>query len=222
MVDSRPHVDTSVTSGLAHEQPPGASSEFEVFIPDAYAGDRPTAIVLLLHPSGGNGATMASDFASDANTNGVILVAPSSQSYTWDRMVSGDYGPDVEEIDGALAWAFEHLNVDRAHVAIAGFSDGATYSVLLGLKNGDLFTHVMAFAECARIPDDLVGNPLIFIGHGTDDHVLPIADCSRELVPDLRERGYTVDYLEYPTPDADGHYVPEDISLQAFAWFTSH
>jgi hypothetical protein len=45
----------------------------------------------------------------------------------------------------------------------------------LGLINGDLFTHVMAFSPGFLVADRRDGRPAIFISHGTPDAILPFA-----------------------------------------------
>jgi len=74
-----------------------------------------------------------------------VIVAPDSRGRTWDA-IEGRMGPDVEFIDTALRSVFAHVRVNPARVAMAGFSDGASYALGLGLANGDLFSHVIAFS----------------------------------------------------------------------------
>ncbi len=51
----------------------------------------------------------------------------------------------------------------------------------------------------------------MFVSHGIDDPVLPVA-CSRRIVPRLRELGLEVDYHEF-----DGeHTVPDALVRDAF------
>ena len=87
----------------------------------------------------------------------------------------------------------------------------------LGLANGDLFTHLIAFAPGSIFtPAPPVGQPLIFIAHGTRDQVLPIDLTSRRMVPRLRGAGYSVTYREF-----DGvHAVPKPIAREALEWLT--
>jgi len=51
-------------------------------------------------------------------------------------------------------------------VAIQGFSDGASYALSLGLTNGDLFTHVIAFSPGFAAPAEQRGRPRIYVSHG--------------------------------------------------------
>jgi phospholipase/carboxylesterase len=89
-------------------------------------------------------------------------------------------------------------------VALGGFSDGASYALSLGLTNGDLFTHLIAFSPGFMAPGGEVGRPRCYVAHGTRDAVLPIDRCSRRLVPVLERAGYAVRYHEFDGP----HTVP--------------
>jgi hypothetical protein len=71
-----------------------------------------------------------------------------------------------------------------------GLSDGASYALSLGLLNGDLFTHVIAFSPGFVAKGTRRGNPQVFVSHGLRDQVLPIDRCSRRIVRDLRGDDY--------------------------------
>ena len=116
-----------------------------------------------------------------------------------------------------LAEVFQRLPVDLTRLAVGGFSDGASYAISLGLTNGDLFSHVLAFSPGFAAPARRRGRPRLFISHGTRDRVLPIDACSRRLVPELRQAGYQVRYREFQ----GGHAIPAAITRDAVAWFGS-
>src|SRR5205814_5771055 len=52
------------------------------------------------------------------------------------------------------------------------------------------------------------GRPRVFVSHGTADTVLPIDQCSRRIVPRLRQASYDVMYQEFEGP----HTVPPEIA----------
>ena len=87
---------------------------------------------------------------------GAILISPQSRTRTWDVIRDG-FGKDVESIDNALDSAFGTYNIDREHLAIGGFSDGASYALSLGLTNGQLFSHIIAFSPGFMVPGKKVG-----------------------------------------------------------------
>lgn len=186
-----------------------------VYVPGGYSADRPAGLVLLLHGAGGiaqHGIGLLQPLADEAN---LILVAPDSRGSTWDVIMS-DYGPDVSYIEQALSQTFDRYAVDPARIAVGGFSDGASYALSLGITNGDLFTHVIAFSPGFMAPTRQEGQPSIYISHGTRDEVLPIDRCSRRIVPQLQRLGYDVNYHEFDGP----HTVPGDIAREAVDWFT--
>jgi phospholipase/carboxylesterase len=145
---------------------------------------------------------------------GILLLAPASALQTWDMLYSG-YGPDVAAIDRALERTFDRSSVDPSHLAVGGFSDGASYALSLGITNGDLFSHIIAFSPGFMAPAAQRGAPHIFISHGTRDATLPIDTCSRTIVPQLERVGYDVLYREFDGP----HTVPPQISREAVRWF---
>ncbi len=171
----------------------------------------PWPLMMLLHGAGGAGRRVARLLAPAAESAGCLVVAPDSRARTWDA-VTGDFGPDVVYLSRVLAMA--RGAVDAGRVALAGFSDGATYALALGRANGDRFTHLLAFSPGFLIPVHEHGAPPIFVSHGRGDTVLPIATCSRRLVPALRRRGYSVSYREFD----GGHEVPPAVAGHAMSW----
>jgi predicted esterase len=169
----------------------------------------------MLHGAGGNAQHSLAPLVQLANATGLILLAPESRRQTWDVLLGG-YGPDIAFIDRALAQTFGRYAVDPARIAVEGFSDGASYALSIGITNGDLFTHVIAFSPGFMAPAAQVGAPRLFISHGVHDAVLPIARCSRRIVPEVDRAGYDVIYHEFDGP----HTVPPEIAREALAWFT--
>jgi phospholipase/carboxylesterase len=144
----------------------------------------------------------------------LMLLAPKSRGVTWD-IVQGGFGPDVAALDRLLERVFAAYPVEG--VAAAGFSDGASYALSLGLINGDLFDSVIAFSAGFIALGEPRGQPRLFVSHGTHDSVLPIGRTSRRGVPRLRASGYNVRYREF---DGD-HEVPPRIAREAVAWLVS-
>ena len=185
-----------------------------LYVPAGYHPDRPAPLALLLHGAAGQASHGLALLQPFADASGLILLAPESRRKTWDVILDA-YGPDIIFLDRALAQTFQRYAIDPAYVAIGGFSDGASYALSLGLTNGDLFTHVIAFSPGFIAPTRRQGSPHLFISHGTHDHVLPIEYCSRRIVPQLTRAGYDVRYREF-----DGaHTVPPEIAREAVAWF---
>ena len=131
-----------------------------------------------------------------AETLGLVLLAPDSRGGTWDA-INGTFLDDVQFIDRAFTHVFSRVRVDASRVRIVGFSDGGSYSLSVGMINGDLFSRVAAFSPGFIIQGPPTGKPKMFITHGTRDGVLPIDQASRLIVPQLRGAGYEVEYFEF-------------------------
>jgi len=185
-----------------------------IYVPAGYRADRPAPLVVMLHGAGGDAEQSISILRHAADARRMLVVALKSRGPTWDLLLE-DFGPDVAALDQALAWVFEHYAVDPELVAIGGFSDGASYALSLGLTNGALFKHVLAFSPGYAAPTVRQGTPRLFVSHGKRDSVLNIDACSRRLVPRLQKAGYEVLYREFDGP----HTVPGDITREAVEWF---
>jgi len=194
----------------------GAARDSYLYVPTAYRAERPAPLVLLLHGAGGHARKGLELLRSLADATGLILLAPASHEHTWDLLVGRRYGADATLIDRALEHTFSRYAVDPARLAIGGFSDGASYALSLGITNGDLFTHVIAFSPGFMAPAGHAGFPHVFISHGTRDRVLPMGRCSRRIVPELERGGYDVRYREFD----GGHTIPPEIASEAVGWFT--
>jgi predicted esterase len=176
----------------------------------------PYRLVVVLHGAGGTAEQAIAWLLPQVGADGLLLLAPQAAASTWDLIVDG-YGPDVQRLDSALAEVFRRFPVDPAGVAVAGFSDGASYALSLGVTNGDLFGAVLAFSPGFMVAMVSHGRPRIFVSHGTDDRVLPVDACSRRLVPALQQAGYPVAYGEFP----GGHEVPPEVAAEALGWWTA-
>jgi phospholipase/carboxylesterase len=194
----------------------GAARDSYLYVPTTYRMARPAPLALLLHGAGGHARQGLDLLRSLADAAGLLLLAPASRDRTWDLLVSRRYGPDLDLIDRALRQTFSRYAVAPERIAIGGFSDGASYALSLGITNGDLFTHVIAFSPGFMAPAGQIGSPRIFVSHGTRDAVLPIDRCSRRIAPELERSGYEVLYREFD----GGHTISPDIALEAVGWFT--
>jgi phospholipase/carboxylesterase len=188
-----------------------------LYVPKSYRADRPAPLGVMLHGAGGNARDALGPWRKLADEAGLLLLAPDSRGPTWDLVAEEGYGVDVAFIDRGLAYVFAHYAVDPGRVGLEGFSDGASYALSLGLTNGDLFTHVVAFSPGFLAPAASRGEPRLFISHGVKDEVLRIDPCSRRIVPRVEQAGYAVRYREFDGP----HTVPADIAREALDWFSA-
>jgi predicted esterase len=187
-----------------------------LYVPKSADVEGLAPLVVYLHGAGGSEQQGVKRLAGYADEFGFLLLSPASEGPTWDA-IRGGYGPDVRMIDQALRRTFAARRVDGRRIAVAGFSDGASYALGLGLLNGDLFGAILAFSPCfAPGGGQWTGRPRIFVSHGRGDTILPIASCSGRVVPVLKHSGYDVTYREFDGP----HTVPREIMDEAFRWFS--
>ncbi|HZP47756.1 MAG TPA: hypothetical protein VFB07_04445 [Vicinamibacterales bacterium] len=214
-LEARPveHATTTLTSGAIGLGTNGRDGAIQM--PSKPNGGA-LPLLLFLHGATQDGARMIRRVGPAADEAGVVLVCPDSRSGTWDA-IRGDFGEDVVHLDRVLRHVFSHVAVDPARLALGGFSDGATYALSLGLANGDLFPRVAAFSPGFVIPAAAHGHARFFVSHGRSDQILPIDQCSRVIVPQLRAKGYEVTFREF-----DGrHEVPPDVAADAMRWLTA-
>ena len=96
-----------------------------------------------------------------ADEFGVLVLAPDSRDWTWDAIL-GRWGPDVEFLQLALKQTLGRYTVDRQRLWLGGFSDGASYSLSLGISYGDVFRKIFAGAPGVMQPIEANGKPPIF------------------------------------------------------------
>lgn len=216
-LSSRPRVEVNLGSTTTGLRRTGLETKRDgaLYVPTTVKFHKPIPLIVTLHGAGGDAHHALDPFRDLADHTGSILLAPESQGRTWD-VVLGGFGTDVYWIDEALSDVFSLYPIDPEHLAIAGFSDGASYALSLGLTNGDLFSHIMAFSPGFVAAAAVKGSPAVFVSHGTKDPVLSIDQCSRKIVPKLQKAGLLgVKYHEFE----GGHIIPPEIGREAFGWF---
>jgi phospholipase/carboxylesterase len=192
----------------------GGGRDGVLYVPESYSPDTPAPLFVGLHGAGGSGTDWASYYAR-AEAHALIFLAPDSRASTWD-LIRGGFGPDVEFLDRALRYTFNRCRIDPARLALGGFSDGASYALSLGVSNGDLFSHLVAFSPGFYAPSEpIVGSPSVYVSHGTHDGILPVGASRDVIVPTLRDAGYDVTFEEFD----GGHEVPGAITESALDWF---
>jgi predicted esterase len=186
-----------------------------LYVPPSYTAAQPMPLAVMLHGAGGDAHHGMSLLQPLADSAGIILLAPQSRGGTWDIIADEQFGRDVIFISEAVQQVLNRYAVDRNKLALGGFSDGASYALCLGLINGNLFTHVIALSPGFFYAPEPKGKPKVYVSHGVHDHILPIAHCSRRLVPRLQKAQYDVSYSEF-----DGeHVLPDAVRHEAVQWF---
>jgi len=154
-----------------------------------------------------------SGYIDHAEARGFVLLAPESRSISWTDADS--IAADVAFIDASLKHTFDRCLIDPTRIAFAGFSDGASYAVSLGVSNGDLFTNLLVHSGGFFWPaSPIVGKPPVFQSHGTNDQILSIT-LARAIESQLLSDGYDVTFFEFD----GGHQLPPAIQQASLDWF---
>lgn len=203
-----------VDSVRAGSMPLGLDRERDgfLFVPRANSATHRMPLLILLHGATQR-ARLFERLLPQADSAGVVIVAPDSREMTWDA-IRGRFGPDVAFIDRAITLTFDHAYIDPCRVVIGGFSDGASYALSLGVRNAKRLKGVVAFSPGFVIPAPDMQKLPVFIRHGTADQILPIDQTSRRLVGALRGAGFDVDYSEFDGP----HTMRRDDAWLAMQW----
>lgn len=212
-LSARPTAPTVAEAPGLHRLGLGSGRDGMVYLPENPQNE-PHPLIVLLHGAGADSHQILPVLEKPAADSSCALLVPDSRLYTWDVLIRG-FGPDTRFLDRAIAFTLERCRIDPERIALAGFSDGASYALTLGVANGLLFRQIIAFSPGFMIPPRFENAPRIFMSHGIRDEVLSIDRCSRRILPRLQEWGYRVTYREF----SDGHIIPEPVVEEAMRWF---
>lgn len=167
-----------------------------LYVPETVDTTRPLPLMVFFHGAGGAPEKVLPFMEEHAERHGFLLLAPHSMLPTWDLVIGGN-GPDIERLDLALGAVAARFTLDPARLAFAGFSDGGSYALSIGLTNGTIVSHIIAFSAgfmSVMLPE---GTPRVFIAHGLIDEQLPIETSGRANAGKLKAAGYDVNYVEF-------------------------
>jgi phospholipase/carboxylesterase len=205
----------TVAAGL-HDLTP-QRVDARLYVPASYRADRATPLIVLLHGAGQSADEwMEPSLFPVYEKQSAVILSVQSTGRTWD-VLTGGFGPDVERIDAAITATLARVNVDSSRMAFGGFSDGASYALTLGVANGTRFKALLAFAPGFMDPPARRGKPRVYLAHGTNDQILPIAVTARVVWGDLQSDGYDVKYTEF----AGRHGIYLERVTEALTWFAA-
>jgi pimeloyl-ACP methyl ester carboxylesterase len=147
---------------------------YVLHVPEDYRGDEPYPLVVVLGGGPGRAMPAAQTARGSIAPRGELVAFPQANGMWWDE----DAGAALEELFAEL---LRELDVDTDRVAITGFSNGGTGSVLFASRRPDRFAAAASlmggglpfFEEGGAIdPDAIARLPFLFV-HGTRDEVIP-------------------------------------------------
>ena len=167
-----------------------------LFVPTGLDAHGPVPLFVMFHGAGGFPEKVLPFIEEHAERDKFLILAPHSLYPTWDIVVGGS-GPDLDRLHQALIEVTSRYRIDRDHLAFAGFSDGASYALSIGITNGDIASHVIAFSGGFMSIFTQEGAPKVFIAHGLSDEQLPIETSGRANATKLKAADYDVQYIEF-------------------------
>jgi predicted esterase len=191
-----------------------------IVTPRAIEPGRAYPLIVVLHGAGRQDELIVRGLQAEREKTDAIFVVPRSAGMTWD-LIEGTLGPDLRFLDGVLHSLYRRYRIDPVRQAIAGYSDGASYGLAVGLSNPRIFSAVMAWAagflaiDTPNLkPDD--PKPRIFLEYGTHDQLFPFDRVAVPMRDALSQMGYP---LEFRVDEGGIHWPRREFLHDALSWF---
>ena len=193
---------------------------FSLYVPEQSDGQRPMPLVVALHGGHGHGRDFLWSWLREARSRGVLVLSPTSRGRTWSIMGGDDV--DAEPLREMVESVAARYPVDRTRVLLTGMSDGATYALLCGLRDGMPFTHLAPL--CGVLHPALLANGdlarahdfPVYLVHGALDWMFPVhtARLARQALTAAGAR------LVYREVEDLSHTYPRDENPKILDWLT--
>ena len=130
----------------------GAERSYYLYVPDSVDAAAAAPLLVLLHGSESDGRSMLHEWASLADREGLVLVAPNATSPVgWKIREDGPaFLHDVVEAVETQA------SVDRQRVYLFGFSAGAVHALTIGAIESEYFAALAVYAGSWRDRESFV------------------------------------------------------------------
>ena len=178
--------------------------EAVLVVPEGLDTAAAVPLLVMFHGAGGEANRVLPHLVPHARQRKFLLLAPQSMFVTWDIVVGG-HGPDLQRLEAALSTVASHFRLNPARLAFAGFSDGGSYALSMGLTNGDVASHVIGLSAGFMNTFSQAGTPKVFVAHGRSDKQLPIETSAHPHAKRLLDSGYDLTLQPF---DGDHVIVP--------------
>lgn len=220
-LDASPRDGVSV--GLHYSGPDSSDSErgqFCLYVPESCDGEKPLPLVVALHGGAGNGRGFVWTWLREARGRGFLVLAPTARGDTWSF---ANPGYDGDMLRSMVSYVCERWPVKRSSVLLTGLSDGATFTLIEGLREGSPFTALAPFsgvlhpAVLGGAGAHMAAGKRIYLVHGALDWMFPV-ELARMAHQLLGDAGAEVIFRELA--DLSHTYAREE-NASLLPWFDS-
>jgi poly(3-hydroxybutyrate) depolymerase len=194
----------------------GKARAYYLFVPDKLTKDHPAPLLLLLHGSGRNGASLTDKWKDLAKKEGIILVAPDAiNTQGWSSPVDG---PDF--LHDLITELLSKYPIDARRMYLFGHSAGASFALYMALYESEYFAAAAIHAGALTPQDGVIVERAkrkipIHIAVGTVDRFFPLAAvrATRDM---LNSNDFNAQLVEMP--GHDHWYYDLAPKINATAW----
>ena len=197
----------------------GIDYVYFVYVPTNFVANVPHPAMLLVHGAGGNGREFIDHWSALAESQGLLLVAPTLD-------LSAEAETKVPQVfPGIMAAVSAEWNVDASRRYVFGYSAGGYFAYDAALLSSDYFAGCAVFASVIQPDyDDIVQRSprktSIAIYLGTHDQYFSL-EQGRRTRDLLLSAGMDVHYVELPGHDHDYSAVQSTVNDDAWAWLST-
>jgi len=194
----------------------GATRTYYLFVPDGIDAAKPVPLIVTLHGSGRNGATLVDKWKGLAQKEHIILAGPdSTNSQQWS---APEDGPAL--LHDLVELLKSKYAIDGRRVYLFGHSAGAVFALQTGLIESEYFAAVAIHAGAMpansfNVMDYATRKIPFAIICGTRDAFFPI-EYVRATRDELKKRGFVAELTEVPNHTHD-YYTTADATNKV-AW----
>jgi phospholipase/carboxylesterase len=212
----------------------GSTLEYLTLYPDGHAEGAAYPLILCLHGYGADMHDLAG-LAEALDPTGYLYVLPSAPLPAFDgadvtarawHERGGNESPEavrdaLAALDGLAREVLTRYRVPAGRALLLGFSQGGALALRYGLPRSEVFAGLAVLSGSLKRVEDLRADlpaarrQPIFVAHGTNDPLVPVA-WSREVVTFLEGQGYRPVYRTYPL----GHTIGPRLLADLREWLT--
>ena len=207
---------TGIQRAVGPDGPDGRGGFF-LYVPESCDGSEALPLIVALHGGHGHGRSFLWTWLREARSRRCLLLAPTSLGPTWSFQ-----GPDLDApiVHAIVAHVLEGWSVDPGRILLTGLSDGATYTLFLGLREESPFSALAPLSGVLH-PSLLRAGGLdrargrrIYLVHGARDWMFPVG-IARLARDTFQDAGADLVYREIE--DLSHAYAREE-NARILAW----